>query len=204
MQNNEKLTELIEQASLAINTLSPADISEVENLQKILDQINQSIAEAIDGPDELLEQAKGATSESVEVLQKILQKDIENSAQSLETVSQAIVVLQSLIDQVNEAQAVSDSEHDNMISEETAESTPQETVTIPEEDVPLILDFIAEAGEHIETAEAGLLELENKPGDNEVLNQIFRAFHTIKGILLICIKITFLIYAPPQPRTPVR
>ena len=72
MQNNEKLTGLIEQASLAINTLSPADISEVENLQKILDQINQSITEAIDGPDELLEQAKGATSESVEVLQKIL------------------------------------------------------------------------------------------------------------------------------------
>jgi len=182
MQNDNKLTKLIEQASLAINTLSPADLSEVENLQKILDQINQSITGTTDGPAELLEQAKGATSDSVEVLQKILQKDIVDSTQSMEIVSQAIVVLQDLIDQVSEKQVISDSENINENSEETVESTPQKDITIPEEDVPLILDFIAESGEHIESAEAGLLELENKPNDNEVLNQIFRAFHTIKGM----------------------
>ena len=52
----------------------------------------------------------------------------------------------------------------------------------PAEDVPLILDFISETGEHIESCEAGLLALESKPGDSETLNQIFRAFHTIKGM----------------------
>ena len=182
MQNGDKLTELIEQASLAVNTLSPADISEVENLQKILDQVGQSIAEISDGPAELLEQAKGATSDSVEVLQKILQKDIENSAQSLETVSQAVLILQSLVDQVSQAGEESDLEYTEQDSAATIETAPQEATIIVEEDVPLVLDFIAEACEHIESAEAGLLELENKPGDNEVLNQIFRAFHTIKGM----------------------
>lgn len=182
MQNDDKLTKLIEQASLAINTLSPADLSEVEKLQKILDQINKSITETIDGPAELLEQAKGATSDSVEVLRKILQKDIADSAQSLEIVSQAIVTLQDMVNQVSETQVVSDSEHVKENSEEILESTQQESMTFPEDDVPLILDFIAESGEHIESAEAGLLELENKPDDNEVLNQIFRAFHTIKGM----------------------
>jgi len=182
MQNENKLAKLIDQASLAINMLSPADLSDVEKLQKILDQINQTITEATDGPAELLEQAKGATSDSVEILQQILQKDIFNSTESLEVVSQAIVVLQDMIDQVSRAQDISDSEHVNKNFKETVESTPQNISMIPEEDVPLILDFIAEACEHIESAEAGLLELENKPGDNEVLNQIFRAFHTIKGM----------------------
>ena len=55
-------------------------------------------------------------------------------------------------------------------------------LVIAEQDVPLVMDFVNEAMEHIETAEAALLELETKPGDNEVLNKIFRGFHTIKGM----------------------
>ncbi|OHB53941.1 MAG: hypothetical protein A2Y12_12155 [Planctomycetes bacterium GWF2_42_9] len=51
-----------------------------------------------------------------------------------------------------------------------------------DEDVGLVLDFITESKEHIESAEAGLLQLESKPDDKEVLNMIFRAFHTIKGM----------------------
>ena len=46
----------------------------------------------------------------------------------------------------------------------------------------LILDFIIESSEYIESAEAGLLELNNKPDDQEVLNQIFCAFHSIERI----------------------
>lgn len=182
MRNSDELTGLIEQASLAINTLSPADISEVENLQKILDQIGRSIAGISEGPAELLEQARGATSNSVEVLQEILQQEAEDTARSIETVSQAVLTLQSLIDQVNQAGEEPDSEDAEQDSAATIETVPQEATVIAEEDVPLVLDFIAEAAEHLESAEAGLLELENKPGDNEVLSQIFRAFHTIKGM----------------------
>lgn len=182
MRNSDELTGLIEQASLAINTLSPADISEVENLQEILDQIGRSIAGISEGPAELLEQARGATSNSVEVLQEILQQEAEDTARSIETVSQAVLTLQSLIDQVNQAGEEPDSEDAEQDSAATIETVPQEATVIAEEDVPLVLDFIAEAAEHLESAEAGLLELENKPGDNEVLSQIFRAFHTIKGM----------------------
>lgn len=53
---------------------------------------------------------------------------------------------------------------------------------IPEEDVSLVEDFIVEANEHLEAAEAALLELEHNPEDSDVLNLIFRAFHTIKGM----------------------
>lgn len=43
-------------------------------------------------------------------------------------------------------------------------------------------DFIEEARQHLEGIEADLLEFESKPDDNELLNRIFRAFHTIKGV----------------------
>lgn len=66
--------------------------------------------------------------------------------------------------------------------QKTDKVTEQLASVIPEEDVPLVLDFITEAGEHIEAAEAGLLEIETEPDDKEVINPIFRAFHTIKGM----------------------
>ncbi|MFH1716323.1 MAG: chemotaxis protein CheA [Planctomycetota bacterium] len=176
MRNSDKLTELTEQASLAINTLSPTDLSEVGSLQEILGRISESIAEIKDAPVELLEQAKGETSSSVEALHKILQQDVEDTSQAIEMVSHAVVTLQSLVAQVSESAVAPD-------PEQTQGAAPEEAETvIPEDDLPLVLDFIAEAYEHIESAEAGLLDLESKPDDSEVLNQIFRAFHTIKGM----------------------
>lgn len=41
--------------------------------------------------------------------------------------------------------------------------------------------FFEEASEHIESMEAGLLQLESSPDDGELLNTIFRAAHSIKG-----------------------
>ncbi len=42
-------------------------------------------------------------------------------------------------------------------------------------------DFLAEAGELIERVGSQLVELETHPDDRELLNDIFRAFHTVKG-----------------------
>lgn len=42
-------------------------------------------------------------------------------------------------------------------------------------------DFLAEAGELLERVSGQLIELEARPQDGELLNAIFRAFHTVKG-----------------------
>jgi len=42
-------------------------------------------------------------------------------------------------------------------------------------------DFLAEAGELVDRLGAQLVELESRPDDQQLLNAIFRAFHTIKG-----------------------
>ena len=59
------------------------------------------------------------------------------------------------------------------------------------EELPLVFDidadgemlkeFIVESHEHLANIENGVLELEENPQNKEVLNSIFRAFHTFKG-----------------------
>lgn len=49
-------------------------------------------------------------------------------------------------------------------------------------DPGLVADFVTEALEHLETADAQLLALETRPTDNDSVGSLFRAFHTIKGV----------------------
>jgi len=48
-------------------------------------------------------------------------------------------------------------------------------------DMSMLDDFIAETAEHIEEMEASLLRLEAAPDNQEILNDLFRDVHTIKG-----------------------
>ena len=181
MQENNKLIELIERAVCSTNMLSPTDFSELDNLQKILDEINENIAEISDGPAQLLEQAKGSICEASELLQKILQNQVEDTTKSIESITQAVSVIQGLIGEIEQTSEAAEHKEAESITAENAEAESQPSV-VSEDNVPLVLEFITESGEHIESAEAGLLELETKPDDKEVLNQIFRAFHTVKGM----------------------
>ncbi len=45
----------------------------------------------------------------------------------------------------------------------------------------LLSDFLLEAGEMLSDVDSKLMELEKRPGDNGLLNEVFRGFHTIKG-----------------------
>jgi len=182
MQNTDKLTELIEQAACSTNMLSDTDLSEFEKLQTILEQIDENIAE-IDGPAKLLKQAKGTTSKVSELLQKILQKEVKDTNKSIESILETVAELQDCIGQITQVDTTDDLEEVEQEAEsKDDEAGSYESVCIDEDDVPLVLDFITEAYEHIESSETGLLDLEAKPDDNEVINQIFRAFHTIKGM----------------------
>ncbi|MBN2754729.1 MAG: chemotaxis protein CheA [Candidatus Goldbacteria bacterium] len=71
------------------------------------------------------------------------------------------------------------------------EDRPKDTVkeeTLPEiesvisGDLSLVGDFINEAREHLENINSGLLAVEANPGDEEAVNSLFRAFHTMKSL----------------------
>lgn len=48
-------------------------------------------------------------------------------------------------------------------------------------DRDLLPDFIIESGECVANSEVALLQLEENPTDEEAVNTVFRAFHTVKG-----------------------
>jgi len=50
-----------------------------------------------------------------------------------------------------------------------------------EVDDEILQDFLVEAGEILELLSEQLVDLENNPNDTELLNAIFRGFHTVKG-----------------------
>jgi len=178
VQNRERFTELVERAACDINMLGPTDFSDADRLQEIFDEIKQSIDRISEGPSELLARARDATANANDLLGKILRAEVDDVQSSIGAVSEAIQTLQDICGEIDQPDGT------EPVDTDTAAESPEDAdaaVCIAEDDVPLVLDFIAESTEHLENAEAGLLELENAPENTEILNQIFRAFHTIKG-----------------------
>ncbi len=64
----------------------------------------------------------------------------------------------------------------------SGDEAPAAEPALNEEDLPLVREFIGESQAHIEAAETGMLQLESNPDDLDVVNTVFRAFHTIKGV----------------------
>lgn len=53
---------------------------------------------------------------------------------------------------------------------------------IPDDiELEMVGEFVTECSDLIQMAESALLDLEESPGDEELINTIFRSFHTIKG-----------------------
>jgi two-component system chemotaxis sensor kinase CheA len=182
MENDTRLNQLVEQAACCFTMLNPADSSDVQQLQDVLGQIGEVVAGLDPCPADLRAQLQGKAGETVQTLQQVMQQQVDDTDKAMEVVSKAICAIQQLIGRLAEPQTpASACSPVAAPSQDTAPAAPK-AMTISEEDAPLVLDFIAEAGEHIETAESALLELENHPGDGELVNKIFRAFHTIKGM----------------------
>jgi two-component system chemotaxis sensor kinase CheA len=65
---------------------------------------------------------------------------------------------------------------------QTPSSAPPVEENLLANDPELVQEFLVEARQHLGTVEAGVLNLEQNPGDPETLNGVFRSFHTIKGL----------------------
>lgn len=92
---------------------------------------------------------------------------------------------EGLVSKIMEVAEIDLDQLDNLIPEDVAsepldDGAEAEQVPI-DVDQDIFFDFASEAGEHLETAESKLLELESHSEDTEVINAVFRSFHTIKG-----------------------
>nr|MDA3787539.1 chemotaxis protein CheA [Desulfobacula sp.] len=83
------------------------------------------------------------------------------------------------------------------IEQETKESETKESETkapekisperisperISNDDMEILIDFVSEAMENLDTIEVNLIDLEQDPANKDIINDIFRPFHTIKGV----------------------
>ena len=64
---------------------------------------------------------------------------------------------------------------------EELEEEQDEVLDIPNDKVGLISDFCEEAWESLQASENLLIELENNPTSKELIYELFRAVHTVKG-----------------------
>ena len=64
---------------------------------------------------------------------------------------------------------------------EELEEEQDEVLDIPNDKVGLISDFCEEAWESLQASENLLIELENNPTSKDLINELFRAVHTVKG-----------------------
>jgi two-component system chemotaxis sensor kinase CheA len=151
------------------DSIKPA---ELELLTKILQQLSN------EGPEGARQALKAAAQRA---------KDVAESGSEEEGWLAFISEKTSLAIEI-----VSDEEWDN----ETAESAPaepeaaetsleeesSEDFLIPTDSEPGMLgEFVTECTDLVETAESALLDLEESPDNEELINTVFRAFHTVKG-----------------------
>ena len=105
--------------------------------------------------------------------------DVPSSSATTDLTPEAMLIAE---DAPNGAGAGADAQFLEEAPPQAQESAhePVELMEI-EVDSDIFADFSSEADEHLHNAENALLLLESNPEDDELLNTIFRAFHTIKG-----------------------
>ncbi len=78
-----------------------------------------------------------------------------------------------------ELEAVSEDQEEALTSVEEPQASD---LTVESKiDLSLLPDFLTEAGEHLVELESGLLQLETDPESRDILDDVFRSIHTIKG-----------------------
>lgn len=184
--------EIIDRLALDVMMLEPQDVEGLgvvlNHLDEVIGVFNEAgkddfsrLAGAIKSVAEELvfgehsEPEKGVThiGDGVSLLQEIL-TDPDNVRAAAEKIT-------GYVSDCGLSDAASGQDEVGEPTDETVDKeseTPQEVVY----DKELMESFIMEALEHLGTIEVNVLTLEQEPENHEVIDAIFRPFHTIKGV----------------------
>ena len=118
---------------------------------------------------------------------KLSQKDISSFLLDLDFEEPTASVTSSVPEKNAEPGQAGDTEGPEKVNEmiNEDEKTIQEEMPpspIDDEDREIIVDFVAESIENLGAIEIKLVDLEQEPNDQEIINDIFRPFHTVKGV----------------------
>lgn len=191
---------ILDDMALKIMMVEPGDLSVVGELVSLAESmVEQAGAENMPLLPKMAQ-------DLCDALGKIVMTDLDDSQENFDLLGQGIALMQG----VYRKKGI-DPEGDKAFAEILASLTsgatssgavpetavPKASVVAPEgpeilseppesmdfmEDLELLGGFIEETLEHLESIEVNVLDLEDNPGDLEIINNIFRPFHTIKGV----------------------
>lgn len=194
-EKENSVGEMIESLSLQVCMLEKGDIPEMGKTYEAISEIEKSMPDCpcaaftniIQGIKQYLDRLvlnettdSKPLEEGVAALQAIW-RDISSGREFMFDVSD---VLEGL-GYVSEGQEkIHSSETGKAGMEEIHECKPEaaQSTGLTEEDLEILRDFIIESRGNLEIVELHLIELEQNPDDMEIINAIFRSFHTIKGV----------------------
>ncbi len=179
------LNNMADQLTAAVLLASPEDLAGLASLHDILKTLSQTALKEGDG-----QQVAGAAQKASELVEKIILREMGDANAALDLLCQQVGQIQQLIAAPGGGAASAGSPGEEPDSPRNAPLPPTGNTAdvgagepLPKaEDLPLVGDFLGESREHLVAAEADLLKLEEHPQDTDLLNSVFRSFHTIKGV----------------------
>jgi two-component system, chemotaxis family, sensor kinase CheA len=190
-------TERLASAALLVD---PNDLAGLAKLHEDLTSVPAQIAADASVAAPMAVRATQTAKTASKLVEQLILREVKDANAALEAVCQGIAELQQLIagtavptapaptaaatasPGAGETEAAAASTTPADAASGAGEAAPAGDELPKAEDLPLVQDFIGEARGHLETAEADLLKLEEQPEDHELINSIFRGFHTIKGV----------------------
>ena len=175
-----------ERLASAVLVADPNDLAALARLHEDLSAMPAQVAEdatlAAPVADRLSRTAQAASK----LVEQLILREADDANAALESVCESIAQIQQLLSGTA-ATETSKNETAPVAAESSPACGAEEAVAVVEElskpeDLSLVQDFIGEARGHLESAEADLLKLEEQPDDHELINAVFRGFHTIKGV----------------------
>ena len=174
----DKVSAVLDNMALGLVTVKPGDLN---SLKGLLEEAESLLSITKDDFQHLSPLAEGLKS----LIEKIILDEIP-SEQGLKALGECIDILQEILklkkgDKDYNVNIKRINEIFKGVGIEGSDTKLPETPPL-EQDKQLYLDFITEAKEHLDTIEPNIISLEENPRDKDIINAIFRPFHTIKGV----------------------
>lgn len=177
---SEEFLERIENLSLNLVDLDEKDYPALASLLLIIDLIKEDVKKFNNSTlDKIL-------NIICNFIEKLILKDID-PIDDPEAIYEAIYmnfenlkkIINSSKDSINIPNDVQE-QLDNVDENKTAVS--KDVIELDQADDDLFMDFVNEAKEYVILLETHMLELEKHPNNLNLINEIFRPFHTLKGV----------------------
>jgi len=181
----QMLHDITEQLAATVLMTEAEDLPALANLHEQL----RGLLKTVDGQpnDPRLAGVSTTAAKAARIVEQIILRETDDAKRALESVCESIAQVQQLLSgaAINVeplASPAAPAPEASAASPTAAAHGELSEADIKPDDLPLIADFIAEATGHLESAEAELLRLEDAPDNVDVINAIFRSFHTVKGV----------------------